>query len=91
MSISCKIIKDYNGTSIYHTVLEIRVTQIHVIQGVCVPGGVPLAVVIGKEGFIANAVDAAAPPTAPTVGAFSIRKLSISSMAFIISSIISDI
>ena len=60
-------------------------------QGVCVPGGVPLAVVIGKEGFIANAVDAAAPPTAPTVGAFSIRKLSISSMAFIISSIISDI
>ena len=67
-------------------------TQIPVIQEVCVPGGVPLAVVIGKEGFIANAVDAAAPPTAPIVGAFSIRKLRISSKAsFIISSIISGI
>jgi hypothetical protein len=84
-------VKDYNGTSIYYTVLETILTQICFIQGVCVPRGVPLAVVIGKEGFIVNAVDAAAPPTAPNIVAFSIRKLRISSKAFIISSIISDI
>ena len=82
----------YNGTSKYYTVLEICVTQIRVIEEVGVPGGVPLAIVIGKEGFIANAVDAATPPTAPIVAAFSITKSRTSSKAsFIISSIISDI
>ena len=78
----------FNGTEINEwPLLKPRISEIRDSQGVYVPGGVPLAVVIGKEGFIANAADAADPPTAPAVGAFSIRKLRISSKAFIISSI----